>query len=239
MHSDERKTPQPEFGFLKKAAVALGGIGSGIASGFLYINNAIRKNLGHAMMASAESNLDAAFTTLQGLKNESPLTAFTDSLPSMENAEGQRAHWNGMRRDLKTSSTVLGNSLFQASQTPTGENALKGIATGEAIVRDNINFFTNNPAPRSPAIEAEFMERHAKQASEVHPTLLKNKETLIKETTSHIPLRNKLGMKGVHLTTGQKTTAGVAFAIVSSVAAYGLYQCLRPSHEQESSQPQR
>ena len=241
MNDDKNKKFQPQLGLLKKTLIALGGITSGLASGFFYINNKLRENLGHAFMVSAESNMAAAFTMLDDLKKDAPLLqSFTDSLPIPENAQGQLSHWNGMRRDLKTSSTVLGNGLFQASQTPTGEKALKEIRAGEAIVRDNIKFWSANPAPRTPAVEAEFMARHTKNFSEIQPTIIKNKEALIKETVSNIPLLNKVGMKDIHLTAGQKTVAGVVFAAVSSVVAYGLYQYMHPSLEQEkTSQSQR
>lgn len=240
---------KPTFGFVRKAFVGLGSIASGLGAGILYVNKTLLGNVSHSLLATADSQLEAAMTYLgnvsknvvPGLKEE-PVQQLLNSLPAPKPNEQAFQLQQAVRSDLRNTDTVLGQAFHSASNTHNGEKALQKINFRRIAQQNYWGFAQQHSEAERKAnalIHQEYTNRRL--AYDVGTVIdLEARGTLAKETVKHVPWFKKVTLSGIQLTKGQRIGAGVVFAAVTSVAALGLYKVLhRCRDKQEFESPQR
>lgn len=224
---------EPKLGFLGKAFVGLGSLTSGLGAGIVYVNKKLFENVAHGLLATADSQMEAAMTYLGNVtKNagagsrEEQFKQFIDSLPALNPNEHVLHHQQAVRRDLRDADTVLGKALEDASKGYRGEKLLHKINFHRIAQQNYWEFANQHPETERTAnalIRQEYESRRL--AYDVGTTInLEARQALGKETVKHVPFPKKIALNGLRLTTGQQIGAGVVFAAVSSIAACGFYR---------------
>lgn len=248
-HLSPRPNETPSLGFVAKAFAGLGSLASGLGASALYVNKQLFGNIAHALLATADSQLEAGMTWFSSItrnnargSQQGHVQEFLTSLPAPNPNEHVLQHQQAVRSQLRNADTVLGKAMRNASSSPDGQRALQNISFNRTAQQKYWEFVQRHPEAErraNPVIHQEYADRRL--AYDVGTLIdLEAREKLAKETVTHVPWYKKVALSGIQLTKWQKIGTGVVFATVTGVAALGFYRVLHKfGDKQKVDSPQR